>query len=76
LEVVDERVRRGFADEMMKRPIDLKSIDDVRLFKPRERLLARVHASVAPSPDRKDLQTHGIGIDMVYLEGRWWVTAR
>ena len=73
-ELVDERVREQFAEKMKKRPIELKSIDDIRLFKPREWMLARVHASVAPSPDRKDLQTQGIAIDMVYFNKKWWVT--
>jgi hypothetical protein len=74
--LVAEPVRKQFVEHMKKRAIKLMSVDDVRLFKRDDLLLARVHASVAPSPDRKDLKKQEIGIDMVFRDGNWWVTAR
>jgi hypothetical protein len=74
--LVAEPVRAQFAERMKKRGIELKRIDDLRLFERKGVLVARVHASIAPWPDRKDLESQGIGIDMVFRDGKWWVTAR
>jgi hypothetical protein len=74
--LVAEPVRKLFVENMPKRDIEFKSVDDIHLFKRDEILLARVHASLAPSPERKDLKKQEIGMDMVYRDGKWWVTAR
>ena len=61
---------------LAQKRIKLQSIDRIRLFKPRDQLLARVHASKDPSPSRKDLKKQEFGIDMVFRDGKWWVTVR
>jgi len=74
--LVDEPVREQFEEHMKKRAIELKSVDDIRLYKVNDNLLARAHASVGPSPDRKELKKQEIGIDMVFRDGKWWIAAR
>ena len=74
--LVAEPVRDRFLEEMKEKPIKLQSIDRIRLFKPHDQLLARVHASKDPSPSRKDLKKQEFAIDMVFLDEKWWVTAR
>jgi hypothetical protein len=53
---------------MKKRKMDLKSVDDIRIFKHRERLLGRVHVTSSPK--------QGMGIDMEFQNDKWWITAR
>jgi hypothetical protein len=74
--LVAEPVRKLFVENMPKRHIEFRRVDDVRLFKRDEMLLAYLHASVAPSPERKDLKKQEIGMDMVFYDGMWWVTKR
>ena len=73
--LVDEPLRKQFVEHMKKRVIELQGVDDVRLYKRDDLLLARVWAAVAPSPERKDLKKQQIGLDMVFRDGKWWVTA-
>lgn len=74
--LVAEPVRKQFEQHMKKRPIELQTVRDIRLFSHKDRLFARVHAWVAPWPSRKDLTKQGIGIDMVFQDGKWWITVR
>ena len=66
--LVMDPVRKPFAADMKKRKIELKSIDDIRIYKNRDRLLGRFHITVAPK--------QGMGIDMEFQNGKWWITAR
>jgi hypothetical protein len=74
--LVAEPLRKTFADHMPKRNIEFQSVDDVRLSQSGQFLIARVHASIAPSPERKDLRKQEIGLDMILQDGKWWVTKR
>jgi len=66
--LVVEPARKQFVAQMIKKKIELKTFDDVRVFKHKDRLLGRVHITVAP--------TQGMGIDMEFQDGKWWITAR
>jgi len=66
--LVVEPVRKQFVAEMTRKKIELKNFDDVDVFKHKDRLLGRVHITVAPK--------QGMGIDMEFLNGKWWITAR
>jgi len=59
--------------EMKKRPFKLQRIEDIRLSKRRDVIRARIHVAADPSPPRADRKKRGIGIDMIYVEGRWWI---
>jgi hypothetical protein len=74
--LVTERVREEWVKTMKRSAIKLQRIEDIRLFKPRDELVARVHVFVDPNPDRKDLKKQEKGLDMVFRDGKWWVTAR
>lgn len=66
--LVVEPGRKSMLAHMRQRPIELKSVDDVRIFTYKERLIARVHCTVAPK--------QVIGVDMEYQYAKWWITAR
>ena len=68
--LVSEPVRKQAEQELRRRQIQLISLDDIRLYMHKGVLLARVHVSVVPSPDRKDLVKEEIGIDMIFLNQR------
>lgn len=53
---------------IIKGNTELKNFDDFDVFKHKDRLLGRVHITVAPK--------QGMGIDMEFLDGKWWITAR
>jgi hypothetical protein len=74
--LVDEPVRKAFADNLRKREITFQSLNDISLRLQGDILVARVHAFIAPSADRPDLKHQEIGLDMVSRDGKWWVTKR
>ena len=76
LQFVAERHRQSFAKELARNPVKVQRIDRIRLFEYGGKMLARVHASTDPSPSRPDLPSHGIGIDMAIIDGKWWVIVR
>ena len=73
LKEVYPAVREGHKKEMKKRPFKLQKIEDIRLSKRRNVIRARIHVAADPSPSRADLKKRGIGIDMIFLDGRWWI---
>jgi len=66
-------LREGHKKEMKKRPFKLQRIEYIRLSKRKNVVRARIHVAAAPSPSRADLKKRVIGIDMTFLDGRWWI---
>jgi HEAT repeat protein len=64
--LVDERLRQGWRKQMEKRPMALRSIDDIRVFRHKETLRARVHFTSMPN--------QGHGLDMIFKEAKWWIS--
>lgn len=70
-ELVEERYRQKVRDEFRMGKLEkvkLKSINRIALFDSNRGWRARVKATVEPDQE--------IGIDMIYLEKRWWITVR
>jgi hypothetical protein len=64
--LVVEPLRKEFIAHLQNRPIELKSIDDITIYEAKDGFGARVHIAVVPKG--------GIGMDMVFQDGKWWIT--
>ena len=73
LKEVHPTVREGHKKEMKKRPFKLQRIEDIKLSKRRDIFRARIHVAADPSPPRADRKKRGIGIDMIFIDDRWWI---
>jgi HEAT repeat protein len=65
--LVDERVRLAWRKQMERRPMRLQSIDNIRVFKHKDELRARAHASTKAKA--------GLGLDLIFHHSKWWITA-
>lgn len=73
LKEVYPAVRKGHEKEMKKRSFKLQRIEAIRLSKRKDVVRARIRVAADPSPPRAARKKRGIGIDMIFLDGRWWV---
>ncbi len=64
--LVDERLRFAWRKQMERRLMHLQSIDDIRVIKHKDILRARAHISIAPKG--------GLGLDLIFRDGKWWMT--
>lgn len=76
-DMVEPRLRTPMLAEMKRKVIKLQSIDDLRIFSSsKNAILGRVHFASDPKPGRPDLNKSQSAIDMVLIDGKWWITAR
>lgn len=73
LKEVHPALREGHKKEMKNRSFKLQRVEDIKLSKRRDVFRARIHVAADPSPPRADRKKRGIGIDMIFIEGRWWI---
>lgn len=76
-ELVEPRLRPPMLAEMKRKVIKLQSIDEVRVFSgTKNAILGRVRFARDPGPQRPDLKKQETMIDMILIDGKWWITAR
>ena len=76
--LVHEPVRDAAEKEMRRDSFKLQRIEKITLRKSRtgDQLVARLQVLGDPPPRRPELKSSTQMMDMIFLDGKWWMTAR